>query len=121
LILQPILSGPLFSLGEHFVEIKPLNRVPHPGEKRLLDSSSSLEFVPTALRDDVHALMRAGSRNETTELKMILDRMITELDFCLRASVLRNVAPLKRGFPQNVSREESEHRVERSAKKTICR
>jgi hypothetical protein len=107
-------------LACYFDVLFALNRVPHPGEKRLLDSSSSLEFVPAALREDVHALMRAGSRNESTELKTILDRMVTELDFCLRASVLRNVAPLKRGFPQKVSRLGSEHRVERSAKRTIC-
>ena len=107
-------------LACYFDVLFALNRVPHPGEKRLLDSSSSLEFVPVALREDVHALMRAGSRNETTELKMILDRMITELDLCLRASVLRNVAPLKRDFPQKVSRQEPEHMVERRARRTIC-
>ena len=107
-------------LACYFDVLFALNRVPHPGEKRLLDSSSSLEFVPVALREDVHALMRAGSRNKTTELKMILDRMITELDLCLRASVLRNVAPLKRDFPQKVSRQEPEHMVERRARRTIC-
>jgi hypothetical protein len=93
-------------LACYFDVLFALNRVPHPGEKRLLDLSGSLELVPTALRDDIHALMSAGSRNETTELKMILNRMITDLDLCLRASAPRNVAPLERDFPQTVSRSE---------------
>ena len=84
-------------LACYFDVLFALNRVPHPGEKRLLDLSASLELVPAALRDDVQALMSAGSRNETTELKMILNRMIADLDLCLRAS---------------------EHRVERSTEGT---
>jgi predicted nucleotidyltransferase len=108
-------------LACYFDVLFALNRLPHPGEKRLLDSSDSLEFVPTALRDNVQALMSAGSRNEAGELKKILDRMVTELDLCLRASVLRNLAPLQRDFPQTVCRQKPEVGVEHSTNRTICR
>jgi hypothetical protein len=108
-------------LACYFDVLFALNRVPHPGEKRLLDLSGSLEFVPSALRDDIHALMSAGSRNETTELKMILNRMIADLDLCLHASALPNVAPLERGLSQSVPGSEPEHRIERSIEGTICR
>ena len=56
-----------------------------------------------------------------TACLVILNRMIAGLDLCLRASALRNLAPRERGFPQTVSSEESEHRVERSTEGTICR
>jgi hypothetical protein len=84
-----------------FIYLRPL------GEKRLLDSSGSVELVLAPLRDDVHALMPTGSRNETTDLKMILSRMIADLDLCLRALTRRNIAPLKRGFSQSVLRMEA--------------
>jgi predicted nucleotidyltransferase len=108
-------------LACYFDVLFALNRVPHPGEKRLLDLSGSLEFVPGTLRDDIHALMSAGSRNETTELRMILNRMITALDLCLRASALANVEPTERGFSQTVFSVEPEYRVEPSTEETICR
>jgi hypothetical protein len=85
-------------LACYFDVLFALNRVPHPGEKRLLDLSGSLELVPSALRDDVHALMSAGSRNETTELRLTLNRMIADLDLCLCSAALRNVASLERRF-----------------------
>jgi hypothetical protein len=76
-------------LACYFDVLFALNRVPHPGEKRLLGLSGSLELVPSALRDDIHALMSAGSRNETTEPGMILNRMIADVDLCLHASAHR--------------------------------
>jgi hypothetical protein len=81
------------------------NRVPHPGQRRLLDLSGFLETIPSALRGDIPASISAGSRNETTQPKMIVNTVITRHDLCLGAPSLRNVAPRERGVSQSVSRE----------------
>ena len=67
-------------------------------------SSSWPDAAPGLVRfsgDDsgcAHAFISAGSRNGTTQPKLIVNTVITEHDLCLGAPSLRNVAPRERGF-----------------------
>jgi hypothetical protein len=56
------------------------NRVPHPGEKRLLLFSSSLTHVPKDLNTDTAALIRAGAQLDQAGIQSGITRLVDNLD-----------------------------------------
>jgi hypothetical protein len=75
-------------LASYFDVLFALNRVPHPGEKRLLKLAAQLPLIPKTLTSEVTHLLIAGVPCHEEELRTVLNRLVDSLDGLLSSANL---------------------------------
>ena len=74
-------------LGSYFDVLFALNRTPHPGEKRLLETASDLSCVPPMLVAGVQKLVLAAALSTPTNIGALIADLCDGLDECLRSRI----------------------------------
>jgi len=77
-------------LASYFDIVFAVNRIPHPGEKRLLDfAQQHCTNLPANLRENVDQALRAAALHSDEPVTPIIDKLIDSLDDVLKREKLR--------------------------------